>query len=686
MTKGIAMEYVEDIMHALYRRLQGQGVTLQEFYVDNCCALRLKLQSIFGSQLKVYLDIFHAVQRITKKIPKRHPYHSECIKCLSLVFRDPSDHGSTRTMSTPATDVLETQLLNFKSSWENIKHNDKPILPPAAVREIQSLLVHVRRGCLSGIQPGRGTTKNERLHRELNSLMANCRYGVEFSYALLTSALFSHNEDIAAIIDNRNPRPILLYKLTEEQDYSTLIEPFGLTAKQSNEQNKIPSPESNKAHMKSLQYQQVLECLSQLGTEELTTYNECTLMPDFTSDDSLLLFVQAISSFYVAISLEKMSKTAELKTKDIFFTSFLTLTERFMNTQSRQRSGDSNLDEVLSSWNFRRVEVLGDGNCLFTSLAHSLVIRVNSGEQAIITQLLAIGIPEQHMRDIAYIRRHLRVRMVQEWNNHIDYYQGFITEDLALISHSFLDNSQFSGSAGDLMVLTLANVLQIPINIFTSVSNMPLICILPTNNSFISTSPLCLAYTQDNAGTPGHYDYVVPIDMSAEPAPTKKKKIHRCTCGRKADTTTLPCSTLRCVCHREENGCSNCCTCKNCGNEYGQRPIPSGRRQRKSYDEQKHPTRGKPGREFLLDMGEESVIGRFSLFEVLLLKVIVIHFLTSGLDVSPENVHCVYMHIYNLSLKCTSIEFPFFPRDLTAIRKTMSSLLRIFGLIAQLFS
>ena len=51
---------------------------------------------------------------------------------------------------------------------------------------------------------------------------------------------------------------------------------------------------------------------------------------------------------------------------------------------------------------------------------------------------------------------------------------------------------------------------------------------------------------------------------------------------------------------------------------------------------------------FLLDMGEESVIGRF---------------ITSGFDVSPENVHCIYMHIYNLSLKCTSIEFPFYPRS-----------------------
>ena len=87
--------------------------------------------------------------------------------------------------------------------------------------------------------------------------------------------------------------------------------------------------------------------------------------------------------------------------------------------------------------------------------------------------------------------------------DNIDYYQGFITEDLALVSHSFLDDTQFSGSAGDLMVLTLANVLQIPMNIFMSVSNMPLVCILPTNNSLISTSSLCLAYTQYSADNPG---------------------------------------------------------------------------------------------------------------------------------------------------------------------------------------
>ena len=69
---------------------------MHEFHIDNCCSLPHKLQSVFGSQLVVLLDTFHAVQRITSKLPKRHPYHHECLKSLQLVFRDPSDQGTVR--------------------------------------------------------------------------------------------------------------------------------------------------------------------------------------------------------------------------------------------------------------------------------------------------------------------------------------------------------------------------------------------------------------------------------------------------------------------------------------------------------------------------------------------------------------------------------------------------------------
>ena len=56
------------------------------------------------------------------------------------------------------------------------------------------------------------------------------------------------------------------------------------------------------------------------------------------------------------------------------------------------------------------------------------------------------------------------------------------------------------------MVLTLANVLHMPITIFTSVVNMPVICITPTMQVADSAQPLLLTFIQDG---PGHYDYAV---------------------------------------------------------------------------------------------------------------------------------------------------------------------------------
>ena len=93
-----------------------------------------------------------------------------------------------------------------------MEFNGKQILSPAALKEICCLLVHVDRGCLSGIHPGRGTNRNERLHKDINAHMQNSRYGVELAYALITSALFKHNEKVRATKENRNTAPITAFK------------------------------------------------------------------------------------------------------------------------------------------------------------------------------------------------------------------------------------------------------------------------------------------------------------------------------------------------------------------------------------------------------------------------------------------------------------------------------------------
>ena len=81
--------------------------------VDNCCSQRPKLMKIFGDTSIIKLDIFHASQRITQKLPKRHPFYSACICDLKMVFRSPTDIGKLRTQNTPPPNILLEQLDNF---------------------------------------------------------------------------------------------------------------------------------------------------------------------------------------------------------------------------------------------------------------------------------------------------------------------------------------------------------------------------------------------------------------------------------------------------------------------------------------------------------------------------------------------------------------------------------------------
>ena len=110
LTKNMTFNNVEDQLVSLHERLMMQGKNVLEFYIDNCCSWRNKLQQVFGAHLSVKLDIFHAVKRISDKIPKRHPLRNDCVKHLSMVFRDPQDRGDSRLMETPDPNVLVAQL------------------------------------------------------------------------------------------------------------------------------------------------------------------------------------------------------------------------------------------------------------------------------------------------------------------------------------------------------------------------------------------------------------------------------------------------------------------------------------------------------------------------------------------------------------------------------------------------
>ena len=92
-TRTTSIDECEDLLFALKDRCTWLGQPVMEVYVDNCCQSRNKLQLIFGQDTRVCLDIFHAAQRITKTISKRHPLCQSIMKDIKLLFRDPSDIG-----------------------------------------------------------------------------------------------------------------------------------------------------------------------------------------------------------------------------------------------------------------------------------------------------------------------------------------------------------------------------------------------------------------------------------------------------------------------------------------------------------------------------------------------------------------------------------------------------------------
>ena len=55
-------------------------------YIDNCCQWKRLLQEEFGNDVLVKLDLFHAIQHITSKMPKRHSFTVHAFQISGLFF------------------------------------------------------------------------------------------------------------------------------------------------------------------------------------------------------------------------------------------------------------------------------------------------------------------------------------------------------------------------------------------------------------------------------------------------------------------------------------------------------------------------------------------------------------------------------------------------------------------------
>ena len=351
-----------------------------------------KLQQIFGNELVVYLDIFHAVKRFSDKIPKRHPLRKECIREWKMVFRDPSDQGKKRHLPTPSPLILEGNLDKFLQHWADSEYDDKKTLSDAALKEIESIRVRMKKGCLSGIKCGRGTNKNENLHKDLNRIMSSSKYGVELAYALLTVVFFSHNERMAAICENRNSeypiehycssQCVYLSPATDEtfglkftnKEYPTSQPSVNLSCSASDLLTELTLSKCNYAQL----YQRILHTQPP-HTGHVRQKHEfidmSSLTYDSEEDDDMdegdeedghqpipitvlkNILVQAVSWFSTHKSMMDLSETARVVLSEFPFmlsTSSDLFTPIMLAPDKDLMAHERHLDEVIASWNMVR--------------------------------------------------------------------------------------------------------------------------------------------------------------------------------------------------------------------------------------------------------------------------------------------------------------------------------------------
>ena len=177
---------------------------------------------------------------------------------------------------------------------------------------------------------------------------------------------------------------------------------------------------------------------------------------------------------------------------------------------------------------------------------------------------------------------------------------------------------------GDLVFPALVNVLSLPVTVFTSAVNMPVVTLLPISSHPTDSHPLFGS---------GHYDAVCHIDIQNQENAQGGSQPEKCTCGRNwskgvSCAYSLYHYSTKCPCFKAAQSCNHNCRCKGCKNPHGQRPdIKSSKtvhkRKRDRHESQEYPLRGQKTAKFMEGVSETVSTGSMSNFEYLLISAII---------------------------------------------------------------
>lgn len=503
--------------------------------------------------------------------------------------------------------------------------------------------------------------------RSLNKDLKKNRIGVMLALAILTQFFYSWNQRKSHTQTKKGAIPPTISpterKISDKRSISAdKGETFGIGI--GKKMHIAEENESETSQQTNISQEDIMNILYQKIEHDVRKDEETTQEQDVNLTEESLSYIlyRSISMLRLGEKICNLSKSSSFNFRDLGFMDDV-VKALHCALGSDGSGGDEHerrLESVLKSKGFVKFPVQGDGDCLLTASFLQIQRLLHSeGVSMLSNHLNCIGLLPT--TDISEAVPKLRKLMVAEWLENEDDYG---LRNLCGNEHDIFEYEEsgvFGGALGDAMPLALANVLHLPIVIFTSIANFPLITVSP-RQQLPNAQPLCLAYTQQG---PGHYDIATlqqanststPQETDREGTTSLLKALPTlsCRCGQGRDRKDLSktrCQippgrfSCRCECFNTKVACSASCQCNNCGNSYGQRPATGSgdmkqARKRAKHDAQfKHQT----SLSFMKERGERVRLGGWTDMEHCVFVQVLKH-----LEDTTESVTMTTLfHVYN---------------------------------------
>lgn len=700
LTRGTGFARVKNLLVGIMNRLAKSGITLEGFSIDNCCAWRLLLQGVFGV-IPVKLDLFHAVQRIASKIKKRHPLRRQCLDSFRLVFRMPGDIGKERKKSTPSRSVMLTNLDRFVKNWENLEVAGEKILSKNARDQLHKLRVHIEKGCLEGIRPKAGTSRQESMHKSLRKGVEKRRIGVKAAVASIGTCLYRWNErrmsENAGSCHSAVPAPVTKYQdlsVNQEEVFGTgvLQNPNSISEDDLEDGVEVNATQNDSSTDNSSDEE---DC----GTDD----DNNVMISKEDTYHRVLEYAMYMKSLARDLQSKCDAPTLKVNLTQCVGRSLLLFSTRASYSRPDAEECDERLTSVLNAFEFQQLPMPGDGDCFLHCISitlRSFLTRTQDNSN-LITHLKTIGInTEMSNEDKINVLRQLIVQEFTGPNRHL--YEPFMitstTDSYDTEAQKFLQPGHYDSELGNCVPLAMSNILQIPLVIFTSMENYPITQVIPRTR-VLSQVPIYLAY---NHGDSGHYNLAVEVTrtqsnsattkaMGKEPDKHSQVEVdvpsqHEagCSCGRGNAGKTGKSEFCRhyrsrCPCFRNVRSCSEKCSCRSCANPFGTKtqekgifgPLPRKRQKQDLQHDIKQTDKG-----YMEKKAEEPIATSWFEDELYVIEALFLYLFVTSQDITPDRIFAEYHNIVQFCSEVTYYQnvLSLRPRSSSTIAKKLQEI------------